>query len=90
MDSYLGRKMKLTSVSSSGHYARLPNLLYPRSSEFLDWWGSGRRIGFWGGMKYCFINSSGAKSLESRLVAKRLVAKRLAGSCCWDRAGVRG
>ena len=37
-------------------------------------------------MKYCFINSAGAKSLESRLVAKRLVAKRLAGSCCWDRA----
>lgn len=28
-----------------------------------------------GGIKHCFINSSGAKSLESRLKAKRLVAK---------------
>lgn len=48
--------------------------------------GGGQRkiIGFWGGigMKCCFINSSGAKSLESRLVAKIL-----AGSSCGYRVG---
>lgn len=38
-------------------------------------------------MKCCFIKSSGAKSLESRLVAIRLMAKRLAGSSCCDRVG---
>lgn len=49
LDRYLGSKMKLTSVSSSGCYARLPNLLYPRSSEFLDWWGSGEKNRLLGG-----------------------------------------
>lgn len=40
-------------------------------------------------MKCCFINSSGAKNLESRLVAIGLMAKRLAGSSCCDRVGKR-
>lgn len=84
--------MTLTSVSSSGCYASLPSLLYPRSSECSDWWGSGEKNRFLMGgrevsMKCCFINSSGAKNLESRLVAIRLMAKRLAGSSCCDRVG---
>lgn len=45
--------------------------------------------GGWGvSTKCCFMNSSGATSWESRLVAKRLVAKKLAGSSYWNRVGL--
>lgn len=84
--------MTLTSVSSSGCYASLPSLLYPRSSECSDWWRSGEKNRLMMGdrevsMKCCFINSSGAKNLESRLVTIRLVAKRLAGSSWCEEGG---
>lgn len=75
--------MKLTSISSPGMFASLASYTQGPLSVWIGE-GQSRRIGFWeGGMKCCFIYSSGAKSLESRLVAERLA------SChCWYRVGV--
>lgn len=43
LDYCLERERKFVSVSISGCYVSVPSVLFPRSSECSDWWGSGEK-----------------------------------------------